>query len=80
MDPALKTSCPGLHKTFGNILHNIKGNKWKYAVSETAAKAEDILLKTLEDVRSFVQNARRVHRQHRGLNGSYFIQRSLGRA
>ena len=42
MDPALKTSCPGLHKTFSNILHNIKGNKWKYAVSGTAANAGDI--------------------------------------
>ena len=70
MSPAFQTSCPSLCKTFESVCR-FKGSKWKFAVSE-AAGSGDVKLSTLESVRSFLQGARRVHRQHRGLNGRYF--------
>ena len=70
MSPAFQTSCPSLCKTFESVCR-FKGSKWKFAVSE-AAGSGDVMLSTLESDRSFLQGARRVHRQHRGLNGRYF--------
>ena len=70
MSPAFQTSCPSLCKTFESVCR-FKGSKWKFAVS-TASGSGDVELTTLESVRSFLQGARRVHRQHRGLNGRYF--------
>lgn len=70
MSPAFKTSCPSLCKTFENVC-KFKSSKWKFAVSESAGSG-DVLLSNLEGVRNFLRGARRVHRQHRGLNGRYF--------
>ena len=70
MSPAFQTSWPSLCHTFENV-SEFKGSNWKFAVSE-AAGSKDVKLSTLESVRSFLQGARRVHRQHRGLNGQYF--------
>ena len=70
MSPAFQTSCPSLCKTFESVCR-FKKSKWKFAVSE-AAGSGDVKLSTLESVRSFLQDARRVHRRHRGLNGRYF--------
>ena len=70
MNPTFQTKYPGLYKTFENVA-TFKANKWKFAVSEAAASG-DVKLSTLESVRGFLQGARRVHRQHRGLNGRYF--------
>ena len=69
MSPAFQTGCPSLCKTFESVC-SFKGSKWKFAVSEAAGSG--VKLSTLESVRSFLQGARRVHRQHRGLNDRYF--------
>ena len=70
MTPAFQTSRPALAKTFENVC-KFKHSKWKFAVSEEAGSG-GVKLSTLESVRSFLQGARRVHRQHRGLSGRYF--------
>ena len=67
--PAFDARCPGLRKIFENI-GKFKGSKWKFAVSD-AAGSGDVHLTSLEGVRDFLRGARRVHRQHRGLNGRY---------
>ena len=78
MSPAFQTSCPSLCKTFESVC-SFKKSKWKFAVSE-AAGSGDVKLSTLESVRGFLQGVRRVHRQHRGLNGRYFPASAAAKA
>ena len=71
MSPAFQPSCPSLCEIFENVCR-FKGSKWTFAVSE-AAGTGDVKLSTWQSVRCFLQGVRRVHRQHLGLSGRYFL-------
>lgn len=59
----------------GALIHGWARSKWK-CICKDAPEATDVRIATLEDMRKFLQQVRRVQRPHRGLSGRYFPARA----
>ena len=64
----LVRKCPGIW-TIAKLIQGFAGSKWHFLSG--GAGARDVSWGTLADVRTFLQNMRRVARPHRGVSGPY---------